>query len=96
VDQGLVRSIVDLINRLGVPHAAETSPLQRSWLSCRFSDAEILRKPMSERHKPGVEFIDENSGGPGVRLRKRQKQKDRVLQYAAATAAVPYRRRRAL
>jgi transcriptional regulator with XRE-family HTH domain len=23
----------------------------------------------------GVEFIDENGGGPGVRLRKRQKQK---------------------
>ena len=24
----------------------------------------------------GVEFIDENGGGPGVRLRKRQKRKD--------------------
>ena len=24
----------------------------------------------------GVEFIDENGGGPGVRLRKRQKKKD--------------------
>ena len=24
----------------------------------------------------GIEFIDENGGGPGVRLRKRQKQKD--------------------
>ena len=25
--------------------------------------------------KAGVEFIDENGGGPGVRLRKRQRQK---------------------
>jgi transcriptional regulator with XRE-family HTH domain len=24
----------------------------------------------------GIEFIDENGGGPGVRLRKRQKKKD--------------------
>jgi hypothetical protein len=24
----------------------------------------------------GVEFIDENGGGPGVRLRKRQRKKD--------------------
>jgi hypothetical protein len=24
----------------------------------------------------GVEFIDENGGGPGVRLRKRQRQKN--------------------
>jgi hypothetical protein len=25
--------------------------------------------------KAGVEFIDENGGGPGVRLRKRQRKK---------------------
>jgi hypothetical protein len=24
----------------------------------------------------GIEFIDENGGGPGVRLRKRQRKKD--------------------
>jgi transcriptional regulator with XRE-family HTH domain len=27
-------------------------------------------------HHAGVELIDENGGGPGVRLRKRQKKKD--------------------
>jgi transcriptional regulator with XRE-family HTH domain len=26
--------------------------------------------------KAGIEFIDENGGGPGVRLRKRQQRKD--------------------
>ena len=31
---------------------------------------EVLRKA-------GVEFIDENGGGPGVRLRKRSKEKSR-------------------
>jgi hypothetical protein len=26
----------------------------------------------------GVEFIDENGGGPGVRLRKRQRKKEEI------------------
>jgi len=34
---------------------------------------EALRRALESA---GVEFIDENGGGPGVRLRKRQKKKD--------------------
>jgi len=31
--------------------------------------------PAYPRSEPWVEFIDENGGGPGVRLRKRQQKK---------------------
>jgi hypothetical protein len=33
---------------------------------------DVLKRPLV---KAGVEFIDENGGGPGVRLRKRQRKK---------------------
>jgi transcriptional regulator with XRE-family HTH domain len=36
---------------------------------------ETSAKIRSALEAAGVEFIDENGGGPGVRLRKRQKQK---------------------
>ena len=38
-------------------------------------DAETLAKIESTLKRAGVEFIDENGGGPGVRLRKRQQKK---------------------
>jgi hypothetical protein len=38
-----------------------------------FSTAAALRRALEAA---GVEFIDENGGGPGVRLRKRQQKKD--------------------
>ena len=52
-----------------------------SWL--RFDDVEwpiagrsnTLRKSERAFEAAGIEFIDENGGGPGVRLRKRQRLK---------------------
>jgi hypothetical protein len=37
--------------------------------------ARTAEKIRSALEKGGVEFIDENGGGPGVRLRKRQRPK---------------------
>ena len=37
---------------------------------------ETIGKILKALEKAGVEFIDENGGGPGVRLRKRQQKKD--------------------
>ena len=39
-------------------------------------DAATLAAIVSALKRAGVEFIDENGGGPGVRLRKRQHKKD--------------------
>jgi len=39
-------------------------------------DAATLAAMVSALKRAGVEFIDENGGGPGVRLRKRQHKKD--------------------
>jgi hypothetical protein len=39
----------------------------------RNATLEVIRRAFESA---GVVFIDENGGGPGVRLRKRQKQKD--------------------
>jgi transcriptional regulator with XRE-family HTH domain len=39
-------------------------------------DAATLHTIETVLRKAGVEFIDENGGGPGVRLRKRQQKKD--------------------
>ena len=39
-------------------------------------DAATLAAIVSSLKRAGVEFIDENGGGPGVRLRKRQHKKD--------------------
>jgi predicted transcriptional regulator len=36
---------------------------------------ETIKKIQSALEKAGIEFIDENGGGPGVRLRKRQPRK---------------------
>jgi transcriptional regulator with XRE-family HTH domain len=38
-------------------------------------DAETLAAIVGALKRGGVEFIDENGGGPGVRLRKRQQKK---------------------
>jgi len=38
-------------------------------------DTETLAAIEKVLRKAGVEFIDENGGGPGVRLRKRQQKK---------------------
>jgi transcriptional regulator with XRE-family HTH domain len=39
-------------------------------------DAATLVAIVGALKRAGVEFIDENGGGPGVRLRKRQHRKD--------------------
>jgi predicted transcriptional regulator len=41
-------------------------------MAARMSTARSLRKALEAA---GVEFIDENGGGPGIRLRKRQQKK---------------------
>jgi transcriptional regulator with XRE-family HTH domain len=38
-------------------------------------DQETLARIATVLKRAGVEFIDENGGGPGVRLRKRQQKK---------------------
>src|SRR5215813_2513047 len=42
------------------------------WLGGRQTTAQKIRAALE---KAGVQFIDENGGGPGVRLRKRQRAK---------------------
>ncbi|MGA8937290.1 MAG: helix-turn-helix domain-containing protein [Pseudolabrys sp.] len=42
------------------------------WLGGRQTTAHKIRTALE---KAGIEFIDENGGGPGVRLRKRQRLK---------------------
>jgi len=42
------------------------------WLGGRQTTADKIRAALE---KAGIEFIDENGGGPGVRLRKRQRLK---------------------
>ena len=42
------------------------------WLAGRQTTANKIRTALE---KGGAEFIDENGGGPGVRLRKRQRHK---------------------
>ena len=42
------------------------------WLAGRQTTALNIRNALE---KAGIEFIDENGGGPGVRLRKRQRAK---------------------
>ena len=44
------------------------------WLAGRQKTASKIQEALS---KVGVEFIEENGGGPGVRLRKRQRSKKR-------------------
>ena len=39
-------------------------------------DSATLETIAAVLKRAGVEFIDENGGGPGVRLRKRQRKKD--------------------
>jgi hypothetical protein len=39
-------------------------------------DAATLAAIVGTLKRAGVEFIDENGGGPGVRFRKRQHKKD--------------------
>jgi hypothetical protein len=34
-----------------------------------------ILQPFQSSSRTGIEFIDENGGGPGVRLRKRQRAK---------------------
>jgi predicted transcriptional regulator len=42
------------------------------WLTGRQATAQKIRTALD---KAGIEFIDESAGGPGVRLRKRQRLK---------------------
>jgi predicted transcriptional regulator len=42
------------------------------WLGGRQTTAEKIQAALE---KAGIQFIDENGGGPGVRLRKRQRAK---------------------
>jgi hypothetical protein len=44
----------------------------KGWLGGRQTTAYKIRSALE---KAGVDFIDENGGGPGVRLRKRQRLK---------------------
>jgi hypothetical protein len=39
----------------------------------RFGNAQVLRAATTPLNESGVELIDENGGGPGVRLRKQHK-----------------------
>ncbi|ARC87900.1 helix-turn-helix domain-containing protein [Rhodovulum sp. MB263] len=61
--------------RLGVREVAELSGVSTMTIS-RFENgqsggqAETLRKLQSAFEAAGVEFIPENGGGPGVRLKK--------------------------
>jgi len=59
---------------------AEATGLHRNTITNievgRYSgDPETLSTIESVLKRAGVEFIDENGGGPGVRLRKRQQKK---------------------
>ena len=49
---------------------SDTFDPQLSILSLEFRGASTLRAVRATLEAAGVEFIDENGGGPGVRLRK--------------------------
>ena len=48
------------------------SPIRKEQFRCRSRGEAALRRALEAA---GVEFIDENGGGPGLRLRKRQRVK---------------------
>jgi transcriptional regulator with XRE-family HTH domain len=60
----------ELAEKAGV--TANTVTRIENGADARLSTIDSLRHALEAA---GVEFIDENGGGPGVRLRKRQKQK---------------------
>jgi transcriptional regulator with XRE-family HTH domain len=66
-------SQADLANHSGVsePTIARLESAEGE-LGGREGTADKIRKSIEAA---GIQFIDENGGGPGVRLRKRQKQK---------------------
>ena len=43
--------------------------------------AQIRRQNQNCSQKAGIEFIDENGGGPGVRLRKRPQVKSKLVRF---------------
>ena len=53
-----------------VQHRSARYPIR-----CRQPARVRVTRPFVELEAAGVEFIDENGGGPGVRLRKRQQKK---------------------
>jgi transcriptional regulator with XRE-family HTH domain len=61
----------ELAEKAGV--TANTVTRIENGSDARLSTIDRLRQALEAA---GVVFIDENGGGPGVRLRKRQKQKD--------------------
>jgi transcriptional regulator with XRE-family HTH domain len=66
---------------------AEASGLHRNTITNievgRYTgDDKSLKRIESVLRKAGIEFIDENGGGPGVRLRKQSKEKSRELRGA--------------
>ena len=44
----------------------------------RTVSAEAIQKIRTAIEKAGVEFIDENGGGPGIRLRKKSTKKNKI------------------
>ena len=63
-----------------VRHLAEAAQIHRNTVTNietgRYAgDAATLAAIVSALRRAGVEFIDENGGGPGVRLRKRHQKK---------------------
>ena len=64
---------------LGVRELAEQAKVSPDTVA-RFERGEVLKERTIEAirtalEKAGVEFLDENGGGPGVRFRKRQRAK---------------------
>ena len=64
-------SVKDLAQAAGVHRNTITNIEVGRYLG----DAETLKKLKRALVKGGVEFIDENGGGPGVRLKRQQKRK---------------------
>ena len=50
-----------------------SGPYQPKWERLHDTLKRVTRARLSFRNIAGVEFIDENDGSPGVRLRKRQR-----------------------
>ena len=61
----------DLAHRAGIG-IVTVHQLEAGTSQPRRATLEVIRRAFEEA---GVEFIDENGGGPGVRLRKRQQKK---------------------
>ena len=69
----------------------ETNPIFSTLGFLTYSDRSQLRASGSEE-AAGIEFIDENGGGPGVRLRRQDKSGDQGFYENEGGAGVEFRR----